>query len=169
MAGCPGIHGKRPGVRFLRPAAGLPPSPCLPAPPPCYFLSSSVSVWRPQAWEPQAACPVLPSSGMSPREGWPPASQTLSPARSPSPHLMVPPGTPSFYSKALTVTQGPAPDTPTHPRPKLRLPPKKARSSPGHRPRTGAGGRGWGTWRLDARAPATPTPVAKVEPSAGPR
>lgn len=141
--GIQGAKGRDPGVRLacLR-GSRVCQGPLSPG----YFIFCLCR--RPQAWEPQATCPVLPSSGMSPREGWSSASQTPCPPPVCPPCVVAPLlGTPSFYLKALTVTQGLAPE-PSIPQ-TLASPKGPVLTEPQATDR----GRGWGTWLLGARAP----------------
>lgn len=89
-------------------------SPSLPGAsvPQVILFSVSVGDHRPGSRRP----PVLsfPAQGCPRERAGPRLARPRVPVCSPSPHVVVPLlGTPSFYSKALTVTQGLAPEPPT--------------------------------------------------------
>lgn len=135
--GRPGRHGKGP---VGPPVCQGPLSPRL-----FYFLIVSVGDHRPGSRRP----PVLsfPAQGCPRERAGPRLARPHAPCLFP-PHVVVPLlGTPSFYSKALTVTQGLAPEPPI---PQTLASPKGPVLT---EPQATDRGRGWGTWLLGARAP----------------
>lgn len=138
-------------------------SPSLPgASVPQVILFSHCLCRRPQAWEPQATCAVLPSSGMSPREGWSSTSQTPCPMSVPSPCGGPPLRHPLFLLKGTDCNPGAstrAPHTPNSGFPQR----------PGIDRATGHGqGPGLGDMAAGCQGAPPSNPVAKVEPNLGP-